>query len=175
MRRQEHRVLRAEGDPILKGSKYDWLRNPENMSTKHAKRFQSLQNRSLKTARAWAPSIEMARNLWYDVSPTWARKGWEKWLSWTIHCRLDPGKDAAKTIQKHLWGIINAVILKVSNGPAESINSRIRIVKTRACGFRAYSVIMNGLSTPFISISVDLTYPSECRKSHALTIMGETR
>ena len=33
-------------------------------------------------------------------------------------------------------GIINAILLKVSNGPAESINSRIKTVKVRSRGFR---------------------------------------
>ncbi len=135
VRRQEHKALRAEGDTTLTGSKYDWLTNRENMSKKQKKRFQSLKNSSLKTARAWAIK-EMARNLWHYVHPTWARKGWEKWLSWAMRCRLEPVKEAAKTIKKHLWGIINAIILKVSNGPAESINSRIKTVKVRSRGFR---------------------------------------
>ncbi len=117
---------------ILTGSKYDWLTNPKNVSTMQAKRFQSFKNSSLKTARAWAIK-EMARNLWHYVSPTWVRKGWKRWLSWVMRSRLEPVKEAAKAIKKHLWGIINAIILKVSNSLAESINSRI---KTRARGFR---------------------------------------
>ncbi len=135
VRRQEHKALRAEGDTTLTGSKYDWLTNRENMSKKQKARFQSLKNSSLKTARAWAIK-EMARNLWHYVHPTWARKGWKRWLSWAMRCRLEPVKEAAKTIKNHLWGIINAIILKVSNGPAESINSRIKTVKVRARGFR---------------------------------------
>ena len=53
-----------------------------------------------------------------------------------MRCRLAPMKKVAKTIRKHLWGIINATVLKASNGPAESINSRIKTVKIRAHGFR---------------------------------------
>ena len=135
VRRQEHKALRAEGDTTLTGSKYDWLTNRENMSRKQKRRFQSLKNSSLKTARAWAIK-EMARNLWHYVHPTWALKGWKRWLSWAMRCRLEPVKEAAKTIKNHLWGIINAIILKVSNGPAESINSRIKTVKVRSRGFR---------------------------------------
>ncbi len=144
VRRQEHKLLRAQGNPILTGSKYDWLTNPKNMSTTQAKRFQSLKNSSLKTARAWAIK-EMARNLWHYVSPTWARKVWKKWLSWAMRCRLEPVKEAARTIKTHLWGIINAIVLKVSNGPAESINSRIKTVKTRARGFRNNERFVNAI------------------------------
>ena len=53
-----------------------------------------------------------------------------------MQCRLEPIKAAAKTVKNHLWGIINSIILKVSNGPAEDTNSRIKTVKMRGQGFR---------------------------------------
>ena len=53
-----------------------------------------------------------------------------------MRCRLEPMKKVAKTIREHLWGIINAIVLKASNGSAESINSRIKTVKIRSRGFR---------------------------------------
>ena len=43
---------------------------------------------------------------------------------------------AADTIRKHLWGIINAILLRVTNGPSEGMNSRIKMIKVRARGFR---------------------------------------
>ena len=41
-----------------------------------------------------------------------------------------------RTIKEHLWGILNAIILKASNGASESINSRIKMLKIRSRGFR---------------------------------------
>lgn len=38
--------------------------------------------------------------------------------------------------RSHLWGILNAVVLRATNGPAEGINSRIQMVKARSRGFR---------------------------------------
>jgi transposase len=75
-------------------------------------------------------------SLWHYLSKTWARKGWEQWLSWALRSRLDPIKEVAKTIKEHLWGILNAVVQKVSNGPAEGLNSRIKMIKVRSRGFR---------------------------------------
>ncbi|WP_419648623.1 transposase [Thiolapillus sp.] len=37
-------------------------------------------------------------SLWHYVSKTWARKGWEQWLSWAVRSRLEPIKKVAKTI-----------------------------------------------------------------------------
>ena len=135
VRRQEHKELRAEGNQMLTGSKYTWLKSPPNMSLQQKRAFHALRTSTLKTARAWAIK-EMARNLWHYVRRGWALKGWNRWLSWAMRCRLEPVKEAAKTIKNHLWGILNAIILRVSNGPAESVNSRIKTIKVRARGFR---------------------------------------
>ncbi len=135
VRRQEHKALMAEGYEDLKGSKYDWLYNPKNKTRKQKKRFKALRDSTLKTARAWAIK-ELAMSLWRYVSKTWARKGWEKWLAWAVRSRLDPIKEVAKTIKEHLWGILNAIVLEVSNGPAEGLNSRIKMIKVRSRGFR---------------------------------------
>jgi len=45
-------------------------------------------------------------------------------------------KETARMVRKHLCGIINAVVLKVSNGPAKSLNSRIRMIKVKSRGYR---------------------------------------
>jgi transposase len=115
VRRQEHKALMAEGYEDLKGSKYDWLYNPENMTLKQQKRFKALRDSTLKTARAWAIK-ELAMSLWHYASKTWARKGWEQWLSWAVRSRLDPIKEVAKTIKEHLWGILNAIVSATRSG-----------------------------------------------------------
>lgn len=135
VRRWEHKLLQEQGRKDLTGTKHAWLTNPSNMSVKQWRWFTDLRDSNLKTARAWAIK-EYAMGLWYYVSRTWAEKAWKKWLSWAVRCRLDPIKKAAQTIKTHLWGILNAVILRANNGLAESINSRIKMVKVRSRGFR---------------------------------------
>jgi transposase len=135
VRREEHKALLQVGNEILKGSKYAWQTNPDNMSTKDWRAFKDLRNSNLKTARAWAIK-EYAMSLWNYVSRTWAEKGWERWYSWAIRSRLEPIKKVARMVKKHLWGIINAVVLDANNGHAESTNSKIKMVKVRSRGFR---------------------------------------
>jgi len=103
VRRQEHKALMKEGHEDLKGSKYDWLTNPQNMTRKQKRRFKALRDSTLKTARAWAIK-ELAMSLWHYGSKTWAYKGWKRWLSWAVRCRLEPIKKVARTIKEHLWG-----------------------------------------------------------------------
>ena len=135
VRRQEHRQLSQQGDTLLKNSRYYWLENPDAMSLKRWREFEHLRESALKTARAWAIK-EHAMSLWHYTSRTWAEKSWRGWLSWAQRCRLEPMKKVARTIKTHLWGIINAVVLKKTNAAAESVNSRIQRIKHRACGFR---------------------------------------
>jgi len=135
VRRQEHKEMLNFGDESLKGTRYLWLKNPENMGRRLWASFADLRNTSLRTARAWALK-ETAMCLWGYVSRGWARKAWKKWLSWAQRCRLEPMIRVSKTIKNHLWGILNAVILKVTNARLEGVNSKIQKLKAQACGYR---------------------------------------
>ncbi len=115
VRLQEHKALMREGYDDLKGTKFDWLYNPKNMPREKKSRFKELRESTLKTARAWAIK-QLAMSLWHYASITWAEKGWKRWYAWAMRSRLEPMKKVAKIIKEHLWGIINAIVLKVSNG-----------------------------------------------------------
>lgn len=53
MRRAENKRLRAVGDERLKGTKYEWLRNPARFSNEAWRAFRALREADLKTARAF--------------------------------------------------------------------------------------------------------------------------
>jgi len=135
IRKQEHRELRSEGDDRLTRTKFLWLQNPENMTEASFQRFEEIRDSNLKVARAWAIK-ETARELWGYVRRGWAEKAWKKWFGWVDRCRLAPMKKAGRTLKEHLWGILNAVVMGVTNATSESINSRIQWIKKTACGFR---------------------------------------
>lgn len=135
VRRQEHKVLLKAEDESLKGTKYLWLTKGGNLSAKQRRVFTPLRDSALTTARAWAIK-EYGMSLWQYQSRTWAEKGWRRWYGWAIRSRLEPVRAVARLIKDHLWGILNAVVLRATNGPAESINSRIKTLKIRSRGFR---------------------------------------
>jgi len=144
VRRQEHRQLIRQGDERMKGSKYQWLRNRSNMSWHQQRSFSELRQSSLKTARAWAIK-DLASRLWDYRSRTWAEKGWKRLINWMARSRLKPMQSTSKTLRKHLWGILNAVMRKVDNSHAESMNSRIKTLKSRARGFRNRARFRNAI------------------------------
>ena len=134
----------SEGYEDLKGRKYDWLYKPKNMTREQNKRIKALRDSRLKTARTWAIK-ERAMSLWHYESKTRARKGWEQWLSWALRSRLDPIREAANTIKTQRWGILNAIVLKVSNGPVEGFNRRIKMIKVVSRGCRNKARFANAI------------------------------
>jgi len=63
VRRQEHKELLAVMDDTLKGTKFAWLQNPENMKPKTLAALNALRDSTLRTAGTWAIK-EGARGLW---------------------------------------------------------------------------------------------------------------
>ena len=159
VRRQEHRELSAADDQTLKGSKYLWLMNEENMHRPEQRAtFEALKQCSLRTARAWAIK-DTARDLWDYVSPVAAEKAWRKWIAWARRCHLEPIKKVAAMIRDHLPGILKAIVTRTTNAAAESINAKIQWIKRSACGFRNRTRFKNAVY--FHLGKLDL-YPAGC-------------
>ena len=132
--RGEHRALRAESEDTLKGTKYLWLQNPEAMGHERWADLNSLRDRTLKTARAWAVK-EFAMSLWQYRTRGWARKAWLRWYSWAIRSRLEPIRRVARRVKRHVEGILNAIVLGVTNASSEAINAKIQWLRFTARGF----------------------------------------
>ena len=135
VRRREHKALVEQGCDDLKGTRYLWLRNAEKLSPQRWADLKALRRRTLKTAEAWAVK-EMAMSLWGYKTRTWARKAWKQCIQWAKLTDLGPVISVARMLERHLEGILNAIVLQATNALAEGINSRIQRIKKMACGFR---------------------------------------
>lgn len=127
-----HRVLKENG---LSGKRYHWLRNEASLKRSQRIELRTLRCIAAKTGRAWLLK-EYARKLWSYSSRTWAQKAWMKWYGKAIRSQLPAIKATARTVKKYLWGILNAIIEGRTNAIAESINSTIKRLKVKCCGFR---------------------------------------
>ena len=135
VRRREHKVLKAEGDERLTGTKYDWLRNPASMDQKQRREFAELRRGELKTARAWALR-ETAMSLYDYVYEKPARKHFQWWYSWAVRSRLQPIKEVASMLKRRFENIITYLRHRITNAASESLNAKIQWVKYTARGFR---------------------------------------
>ena len=137
VRRAENKVLRAQGDERLVGSKYQWLRNPDNFRDDQWREFRELRTSKLQTARAWALK-EQAMLLWTYQYEGSARKHFRWWYRWATHSRLKPMVEKARMLQARLPNILTYLTHGISNAVSESLNSKIQWVKYTARGFRNF-------------------------------------
>ncbi len=136
IRRRENRALQLEGKDWLKGTKYDWLRNPDTFSLGEWRQFLHLARRSdLKTARAWSLKEEFMRFWDYQYQGA-ADRHFRAWYSWAIRSRLQPIKQVARMIKSHYNNIVTYFEHPITNAAAEGLNASIQRVKSMARGFR---------------------------------------
>lgn len=136
VRRSEHRRLRAEGDPILTGTKFDWLRRPASFTRAAGQAFDALRERVHRVARAW--ELKETAMAIFDLKAPWAaRRNFARWYAWAIRSRLEPIKRVARTLHKYWDQIENYFRHRITNAGLEAINTKIQQVKRRSRGFRS--------------------------------------
>ena len=144
VRRQENKQLAQQGDTRLKGTKFSWLTNEENLNEQSKEKFTALKQSDLKVARAWAIK-ESFRDFWnYNVAG-WAKRHFNNWYAWAIRSQLTPIKEKAKMIKKHLDNILTYFTHPISNAASEGMNSKIQMVKANARGYRSFNGFRNSI------------------------------
>jgi len=144
VRRQENKYLTKQGDHRLKGSRYLWLVNEENLDAQFGEAFSALKHSDLKVARAWAIK-EMFRDFWSYAARGWGRRHFNRWYSWAIRSRLTPVKRVARMLKKHLENLLNYFDHSITNAASEGLNSRIQTVKSNARGYRSFQGFRNSV------------------------------
>ena len=135
VRKQEHKELLAQEDDTLKGTLHVWRYARENLPDRYRATFAWLRRLNLKVGRAWAIK-ESLRALWDYSSLGWAKRFFAKWFWWATHARLEPVREVAHLLKRHLHNILTYCKLRVTNAVAEGLNSKIMAIKRRACGYR---------------------------------------
>lgn len=129
VRRQEQRE-----QPVLKKTRYIWLKNQSNLSKKQHEKMQKLKDTNLKTARAYRIKLSL-QEMW-DKSLLFSRFYFHEWYNWAIRSQLEPIIQVAKTFKKHEEGILHFCESKMTNGLLEGINSLVQAAKRKARGYR---------------------------------------
>jgi len=135
VRKQENDSLKENGNDQLKGTKYLFLWNQENIPHWRREEFARLQAQDLKVCRAWAIK-ENIRHLWEYRYEGCMRKYFAQWYWWATHSRLEPIIKAAHTLKAHLANIVTYAKHQITNALGESLNAKVEKVKRLACGFR---------------------------------------
>lgn len=127
---------------MMKGSRYAFLKNPENLTEKQDETLTRLCNYRLKTARAYLIKLAL-QDVYFSTSREEAEGLLKKWYSWAIRSQIDQVKKVAKTVKNHWNGILSWFDSQLSNGFLEAINALIQAAKRRARGYRSTKNLIN--------------------------------
>jgi transposase len=132
----EVRRMEQRDNPLLKKSRYVWLKNPVNLTKSQIEQLEGLQTKNLKTAKVYQMKL-VFQDIYRSIKdPETAEIAIKKWLSWAVRSRLEPIKKFAKMVKNHWDGIMRYFTSRLTTGAMEGINSRIQEIKRRARGFK---------------------------------------
>lgn len=135
VRRSLMRKLAGPAKYLVKGTRFVLLKNPWNLTPKQKQSLSALVHRNHPLSRAWYLKEDFQR-FWDYVHEGWAARHLDHWLRWASRSRLEPFKQFAWMIRKHLDGILAWTRLRISNGALEGVNNKVKLVNHRSYGFR---------------------------------------
>ena len=137
VRREEHARLLARSDTTLKGTRYDWLFQPDNLSDDRLLSFKELVERDLTTSKAWHHKT-LFSEFWNQPCVNTAKRFFDQWFKRAVRSKIKPVVAVAQTLQRHLIGLLAYIKHRITNALSESLNSRIQTLKNNARGFHRF-------------------------------------
>lgn len=135
-RREIQRDLPENEARALKGSRWLWLTNPENLEPEQLQRLTQLKSQFPRLAQL-ADQREALRQLFDDRSLTTAAAGSARLTEWLTTARalgLTALNKFCDTLERWLDKIANYFVSRSSNGPTEGFNNGLRTILRRTFG-----------------------------------------
>ena len=135
VRRDLVRGLDKEGKKVVKGSRFLLLKGLEKLSASHLERLTVLMesNRPLYIAYLLKEDL---RRLWDHRDSRSALRFIVHWLERAVESGLKPFVRLALTIIRHLDQLLSYFSHRISTGPLEGLNNKIKTLKRQAYGYR---------------------------------------
>ncbi|EFA4493747.1 ISL3 family transposase [Escherichia coli] len=134
-RQNEHPHLPVESRRQAKGPRFLWQYSDKWMTESRQEKLIWLRAQMKLTSQCWALK-ELAKDIWNRPWSEERRNDRERWLALAANSDVPMMKNAAKTIGKRLYGILNAMRHRVSNGNAEALNSKIKLLRIKVMRYR---------------------------------------
>jgi len=157
VRAQESRALVQNGyEPVLTGSRWCFLKRPENLTVNQQYTLKELLKYNLKSVRAYLLKEDF-QQFWKYESPVWAEKFLDAWCVRVMRSKIEPLKKQARSIRSHKQLILNWFRAKklFSSGIVEGFNCKAKLTMRKAYGFRTF----DGLEIALYHQLADLPTP----------------
>ena len=132
--------LTAQGQRLLKGIRWLLLKNPENLDPDRNERQRLQRALQLNEPLALAYYLkEDLRQVWLQSSKSEARRVLRDWLARARASGIRMLKQFADTLEEHQEGILNYYDYRISTGPLEGTNNKIKTMQRQAYGYRDHA------------------------------------
>ena len=144
VRRSEQRSLAPADAKALKGTRYALLKHPARLRPGEVRRLERLRRENRTLDRAYELK-EYLSTILGQATPEDAPELLDEWLEWAARSRLKPFVKLGRTIRKHAEGILAYLDTRMTNGPVEGVNNKLRVVARRAYGFHSPGALISML------------------------------
>lgn len=134
-RQTEYPRLPVDSRRQAKGTRFLWQYSEKWMTEPRQEKLTWLREQMQLTSQCWTLK-ELAKDIWNRPWSDKRRADWQQWIALARSCDVPVMRNMASTISKRLYGILNAMKHRVSNGIAEALNSKIRLLRIKARGYR---------------------------------------
>lgn len=127
----------AKNNPLLKNSRYVFLKNDVNLTCKQRKKKEALQISGLNLLSMEALRMrENFQQIYHAESPLLFVRLLNDWIEWVEKCGLKPMEKVAHTIYRHIDGILQWKNSQINNAVLEGLNSVVQAAKRKARGYK---------------------------------------
>ena len=133
VRRQEWRHAEGQFKNVVKGQRYNLLRNPENLTEEQAARLSDLLALNAKIHVAYVLK-EAFRHLWTYTRRAWAAKYLARWTAWAQDSAIEPIRRFVRNLEKWKDGVLAYFKYPITNAPLEAFNATVSRIIYRSCG-----------------------------------------
>jgi transposase len=122
---------------ILKGTRWLLLKNPENLDPQRNEQQRLREALQLNTPLTLAYYLkEDLRQIWQQRNKATARRVLNDWIRRANASDISMLQQFARTLKEHRKGILAFYDYRISTGPLEGTNNKIKTMKRQAYGFR---------------------------------------
>ena len=136
------RISERKEHDALKGHKYTFLRNRENLTNKQEVSLAEMIDLYPTLGQAYRLK-ELFNDLWSMPDKVSAEAFLKQWCEEVEKSKIPAFMKFVKTVRSHWSGIIHFVETKITNGILEGINSKVQLAKRRARGYRNINNFIN--------------------------------
>ena len=136
------RRIEQRRDKSLKGMRWSLLKDRASLKPEAAAELDALIARmtTVRTARAWVYK-EQLREILERKQINVVRDMLKHWCTCVMRSKVEPMKEVAAMVRRHLEGIVAWAQTRQTNGFLEALNGLFQAAKRRARGFTRFDTI----------------------------------